>query len=227
MSNISLFSIFIIALLLIIILGEYVGVDHILHGYIHAYFSQWRQSTFEPVHALLYQFPKVLVGCCMVYWLGAIFFRRSQTVHERLLSYGLAFIYSAMLILLVVFLKRWTDVSCPWSHEDFGGVMRPQSWLWHGSPGEYFECFPAGHATSGFTMLGWLFCIEQNEWTKVWFCGLSWGLVLGLYQMIRGAHYLSHTLITAWIAITMIVLLKALKQYCLKLHSNDSQHKCT
>ncbi|MFZ2388297.1 MAG: phosphatidic acid phosphatase, partial [Polaromonas sp.] len=62
-------------------------------------------------------------------------------------------------------------------------------------------CFPAGHASAGFAFIGGFFAfrhaVPKTAWR--WFAGaMLIGLIFGLAQQVRGAHYMSHTLWTAW-----------------------------
>jgi len=63
-------------------------------------------------------------------------------------------------------------------------------------------CFPAGHASAGFAFIGGFFALRHTlpRTARRWLAGaLAAGLVLGLAQQVRGAHYMSHTLWTAWL----------------------------
>ncbi|QJW84804.1 hypothetical protein HK414_17725 [Ramlibacter terrae] len=73
-----------------------------------------------------------------------------------------------------------------------------------GGPG---RCFPAGHASSGFALFGGYFAWRGVDARTAhrWLAGAgAGGLVLGLAQQWRGAHFMSHTLWTAvvcwWVA---------------------------
>lgn len=59
------------------------------------------------------------------------------------------------------------------------------------------RAFPAGHASGGFALLSLagLACTTRGRLLGV-LTGLTVGTAMGLYQMFKGAHYLSHTLIT-------------------------------
>ncbi len=58
--------------------------------------------------------------------------------------------------------------------------------------------FPAGHASGGFALLSLagLARTRRGRWFGL-LVGLSAGTLMGGYQMLKGAHYLSHTLVTA------------------------------
>lgn len=204
MSRFRIFCSFVITLCAVLFGCVYLEWDYIIQGYVYGAWPHWRQLVLEPWHTLLYVGPKFALGGCVLYWLFAMVFNTKMTMRSRVLHYGLAVIYTVSLIMIVVMMKRWTDVSCPWSHINYGGHMRPDTWLYHGSVGEYFECFPAGHATTGFMMLSWVLCTDKRYHMRIIITGLLWGMVLGGYQTLRGAHYLSHTLVTSWIAMVLL-----------------------
>jgi len=72
-------------------------------------------------------------------------------------------------------------------------------------------CFPAGHASGGFALMSLYFWADSRAKQRL---GLMTGLVLGwtmgLYQMFKGAHYLSHTLFTMAAAWLIIIILARL-----------------
>ena len=102
-------------------------------------------------------------------------------------------------------LKRLSATSCPWDLVEFGGhfarISPWQSAQVDGGPG---HCFPAGHASAGFAWIAGFFVWPAGSaWARRWLWGaLAAGLALGLAQQLRGAHFMSHTLWTAWICWT-------------------------
>lgn len=105
-------------------------------------------------------------------------------------------------MLLITLLKKMNTSSCPWDVNEFGGVA---SYVSHWAlgvrdmgPG---HCFPAGHASSAFGFLAGWFVIRRTapEMATRWLAvTIALGLVLGLAQQLRGAHYMSHTLWTGF-----------------------------
>lgn len=100
-------------------------------------------------------------------------------------------------------LKYGSTTSCPWDLQEFGGVARYVShWAWNRMDGGVGRCFPAGHASAGFAFIGGFFALRHTQpqtayrWLR-W--ALAAGLVLGLAQQARGAHFMSHTLWTGWL----------------------------
>jgi membrane-associated PAP2 superfamily phosphatase len=105
---------------------------------------------------------------------------------------------------LISLLKTGSHSSCPWDLHEFGGVARYAShWTgWLQPDGGTGQCFPAGHATSGFAFLGGYFALrhEQPRLARVWLAlAMLAGFVLGVAQQLRGAHFMSHTLWTGWL----------------------------
>jgi membrane-associated PAP2 superfamily phosphatase len=105
-------------------------------------------------------------------------------------------------LVLVSALKYSSHTSCPWDLAEFGGAANYLShWAWGRFDGGPGRCFPAGHASAAFAFLGGYFALRQASPRRAVLAltaVLAAGLVLGLAQQLRGAHYMSHTLWTAW-----------------------------
>lgn len=106
-------------------------------------------------------------------------------------------------VLAVPLLKQFSHTSCPWDLARFHGVARyVPHWHWgivDGGPG---RCFPSGHAVAAFGFFGLYFLWRRHDARRArhWLLAvLAMGLVYGLGQLIRGAHYPSHTLWSAWL----------------------------
>jgi membrane-associated PAP2 superfamily phosphatase len=126
-------------------------------------------------------------------WVSLPFARRVQVPATALLSTG-----------VVVTLKGFSGTSCPWDLSDFGGVAHYLShWQgWTVPDGGGGRCFPAGHAASGFAFVGGYFALRNHvpRLARAWLVvALLVGLLLGAVQQVRGAHFMSHTLWTAWL----------------------------
>jgi membrane-associated PAP2 superfamily phosphatase len=120
--------------------------------------------------------------------------------------------------LAVSLLKSGSATSCPWDLSQFGGTAHyVPHWL-PGSDGGPGRCFPAGHASSGFSLLGGFFVFRRTHprLAYAWLAAAAGaGFVLGLAQQWRGAHFMSHTLWTGlvcWcVAYALDVLWRARK----------------
>ncbi|MCB5184957.1 phosphatase PAP2 family protein [Methylobacillus gramineus] len=108
-------------------------------------------------------------------------------------------------------LKRHSALSCPWEIERYGGHLPYLKMFDHIPVGWHAgHCFPAGHASTGLWLASIaVFWLPHNPRKAAWVFigGLSIGLSMGWIQQMRGAHFLSHTLWSGWVAIMVIFLL--------------------
>lgn len=104
--------------------------------------------------------------------------------------------------LVVGVLKSLSHHSCPWDLVEYGGkaVSYP---LFSSAPADSGpgRCFPGGHASSGFMVMGLFFAFWRERprlaWGFVAF-GVVLGLAMGFGQVMRGAHFFSHNLWAGW-----------------------------
>lgn len=110
-------------------------------------------------------------------------------------------------LLAIIWLKLASHTSCPWDLSEFGGTATYVShWNWRLRDGGGGHCFPGGHASTGFALVAGYFGLREKapRAARVWLAAaLVTGLGLGLVQQIRGAHFTSHNLWTAWICWTV------------------------
>ncbi len=104
-------------------------------------------------------------------------------------------------LLLVSGLKSLSLSSCPWDLAQFGGIAAyVPHWLPGISDGGPGRCFPSGHASAGFAFLSVAAAINtQPSRQRVLITVLVLGTLCGITQLLRGAHYPSHVLWTAWL----------------------------
>ena len=109
-------------------------------------------------------------------------------------------------MLLISAIKRFSLTSCPWDLQPYGGMASYVShWQWGRADGGPGHCFPAGHASAAFAWVSGFFALHPHHRraARVWLAvALAAGLLLGISQQLRGAHYMSHTLWTAWLCWT-------------------------
>ena len=156
---------------------------------------------------LLHEVPRFasmagVVGLCFaVRW--PIGFLRRLALRERL-QLAVTVLASVAAVSLI---KNGSHSSCPWDLEEFGGVARYVShWNWGIADGGPGRCFPAGHASAAFAFAGGWFVLRHAmpRIARRWLAAaVVMGFVLGLAQQWRGAHYMSHTLWTAWLCWTL------------------------
>jgi membrane-associated PAP2 superfamily phosphatase len=130
-------------------------------------------------------------------------FARDLDRAERIWWVGIA----AACALFVLLLKHLSLTSCPWSLSEFGGHAHYVShWAFGVADGGEGGCFPSGHASSGFALIGGWFVLREHHprAARIWLAAVVvFGLVMGWAQMMRGAHYASHTLWTGWICFAL------------------------
>ena len=107
-------------------------------------------------------------------------------------------------VAVVALLKSTNPADCPWNLAPYGGVAEPVShWLWWVTPaGGRGNCFPAGHASAGFAFIGGYFVFRPVAPALAWrwlVAAVAAGLLLGVSQQWRGAHFMSHTLWSGWL----------------------------
>lgn len=152
-----------------------------------------------------------LALCLGTWWpLGPL---RLLTLAQRLQLAGGVLLSVAVVALL----KSANPAACPWSLTAYGGLVEPVShWAWWITPpGGRGGCFPAGHASAGFAFVGGYFVFRDvapalaRRWLLV---ALAAGLVLGLSQQWRGAHFMSHTLWSGWLCWCLAWALDSLRR---------------
>jgi membrane-associated PAP2 superfamily phosphatase len=123
----------------------------------------------------------------------------------RRLSRGARINWLASLLLgvaLINLLKYSSRSSCPWDLSEFGGVgVYLSHWAWGRADGGPGRCFPAGHASAAFAFVGGFFALRPVSQSLARVCLVTVataGMALGAAQQLRGAHFMSHTLWTAW-----------------------------
>jgi membrane-associated PAP2 superfamily phosphatase len=156
-----------------------------------------------------------VLGLTTVAWFGP---RGLSWLRAR--RHELAFVALASLgsSLLVGVLKHFSAHACPWALTEFGGtnVYAHLFGAVQSAPGMQ-GCFPAAHPLSGYAWLCVAFVLYPRFGAKVawswWATAFALGTVFGIVQIMRGAHFLSHVLWTAWLVWAADVALVALYSY--------------
>jgi membrane-associated PAP2 superfamily phosphatase len=124
---------------------------------------------------------------------------------------------SAILVPIIIsVLKHFSDSHCPWDLQRYGGrepYVRLLEMLPTGvAPG---QCLPAGHASGALWLIALaVFWLPHRPRMAAAVGGLMLllGLAVGWMQQLRGAHFLTHTLWSIWIAVIVVdVLYRLLK----------------
>ncbi len=161
-----------------------------------------------------YKLPKYIIaiyGVFMILWLIKLrYYKESIELQKKLLFLILILIFTP---LTVAILKHYSPIYCPNFIEEFGGEKL------YISPFDMFngviffhhtgKCFPAGHASGGFALISLYFVIPSKV-LKIWslLFSLSLGWIMGIYQIAKGTHYLSDTIVTLAIAYLLCITLQ-------------------
>lgn len=125
---------------------------------------------------------------------------------------------SALFVPLVIsMLKQASVAHCPWDLARYGG-SEPYLRLFDALPFgvQAGHCLPAGHASSALWLVS--LCVY---WMPLRFgaargvaaAALAFGGAVGWMQQLRGAHFLTHTLWSIWIACAIVLALVLVLQW--------------
>lgn len=109
--------------------------------------------------------------------------------------------------------KQTTNVFCPWDVERYGGPQ-PYVRIMSGydpahPPSDCGKCWPAGHASAGYALVA-LATLGTTRRRQILgaLTGVAAGSIMGIYQMMKGAHYTSDTVVTLMMAWIIHLLLR-------------------
>ncbi|MCU6670779.1 phosphatase PAP2 family protein [Enterobacteriaceae bacterium H4N4] len=172
------------------------GFDRLLTGYwfdaASLHFPLKNNALLDLINHRLAKYLIIAVAACTLLY-GA--YRRNARLVTAALLMGLG-------ALVVGALKAVSHHSCPWDLLEYGGdaVSYPLFGAVpeHSGPG---RCFPGGHSSSGFIVMGLFFAFWRERPRLAWCmvaAGVVLGLVMGYGQVMRGAHFFSHNLWAGW-----------------------------
>jgi membrane-associated PAP2 superfamily phosphatase len=128
-------------------------------------------------------------------------------------AYGVAVVLACAVA--VPELRRMSATSCPWDLTEFGGTARYVShWALVAIDSGPGRCFPSGHAVSGFALCGAVHAWRTHRpaWARAGLSiALALGLLFGITQVLRGAHYVSHVLWSGWLCLLITTVAAALE----------------
>lgn len=183
----------------------------------------WRDTWFASV--FVHHWVKVLLIFAGLLCIAILLGDLSRRFHQRGPALDLetrrkltVVVLSSLLVpLTITVLKAISHPHCPWDIDRYGGFA-PHLALFDALPAgvKAGHCFPAGHASSGLWLAAFaVFFLPRWPWraAAVFVAGLLPGLALGWVQQMRGAHFLSHTLASAWLTALILLLLTRICLY--------------
>jgi len=213
-SNKSIIVTLILLVLSVVLLGIS-NVDSIVQDLLYnIQTQQWILSkSDQPYHLIFYKSIKILLILISTLLLASLlFFRKIKIVIQY--KKGLMIVLFSLIFVttISVEIKKYSNMPCPKHQIHYGGKY-PDTVVWESYPKPYdsfqkTKCWPAGHASAGFALLSlfFLFKRKRNKYIGL-IIGLSLGWSMGIYKMLIGDHYFSHTFISmllAWFIILII-----------------------
>lgn len=176
--------------------------------------STWLLDRDEPVLKLILYtgMKKALIAFAVIMLFILVLFRNKQFIQAYKKGMLIVVLSAIFVPMVVISLKATTNTPCPKNISHFGGNY-PDIKVFDSYPSSFkqegkIRCWPAGHASAGFALMSifFLFRKKRNQYIALTFAfGIGW--ISGLYKMLIGDHFLSHTIITmllAWLIILLI-----------------------
>jgi len=205
----------IIILICSILLFEVTNIDLWIQDYFfNSDLQKWILDRDDPVSRLIFYdgIKKVYYLMFILFLIGLFLSRKIKWLRNY--KYGLLIVcFSAVLVpSTIAGLKAITNVPCPKDIQHFGGKYPHVTFL-EKYPASFHQtgkikCYPAGHASGGFSLLSLIFLFKKRKNRKIaFYTAMFLGWSTGVYKMLIGDHFLSHTLTTmllSWVIILMI-----------------------
>lgn len=209
------------------------------HSRIDVAISQWFyhdghwliEKNKQPFRFIFYDFPKTLIILLGVYLLVNLIVKKwksstallaldspknkwilpfnSTEFSSKELGYLLLTI--TMVPAIIAALKAFTHVSCPNHLTIFGGDI-PYLSLWQDILAQTpAKCFPAAHTSAGFALYAFAYLPRFNAYkTRIILTVTTLAWIMGLYKMMIGDHFFSHTLVSMWLSWAITYAMAAL-----------------
>jgi membrane-associated PAP2 superfamily phosphatase len=173
----------------------------------------WRIDANARLPRLIfYQGPKWLLVVLVVALVACIAAPDSLAPRMPLSPAQAGFLLTCIVVAPITawFIKRHTGVLYPCYVDRYGG-KEPYRTLLESIPRvpgrRRGRGFPAAHCSGAFALMSLYFVMpEPLRWLGLGL-GLAAGWIVGLYQMFKGVHYLSHTIVTMFLVWTIILAL--------------------
>lgn len=201
-------------LAVLFLIFEYTGLDLWVQDHCYDFArGAWLVDGRAPGPRLwFYTGPKVLI---ILLGLGILVQALLPAARRARLPFGainrrhlwIAFLTIGTVPFVIGQLKMATNIFCPSEIRRYGGdvpyVRVVESYPPDDTPTRRGDCFPAGHASGGFALLALMGLARTRRGQQIALgIAMAAGWSMGIYQMLKGSHYLSHTVFTvclAWI----------------------------
>jgi membrane-associated PAP2 superfamily phosphatase len=227
----SLIIISIALLFLALLVINYSEIDIVIQNHFFDFEKNiWMIDAHEPVKKFIfYNFPKILLGIAIVYFLVAAilgFKKKTKFFHENRHRFFLIFLGLSLIPLIAGNVKKFTNVYCPTQLEIYNGD-KPYVRIFESYDKDFVQkkrgnCFPAGHAITGFALFILFFAFEKTTHRILGFtAALTLGWIMANYQMLKGVHFFGDSLISMLLCFLLAALIT--KIYLLSISKNDKR----
>ena len=183
--------------ILVAVTIEYANLDILVADRIYAFEGgTWAFKDAWLTSTLIHKVGKhlsLLIALCVFIALAQSFLTQKLRNYRRELSYLLLAAGGGSA--LISGLKYISHVSCAWDFSRYGGSAEYASVFTELVNRTGGDCFPAGHASGGYAWIAFYFLgvhlQSRLRWAGLLFA-LGVGLVFGISQQFRGAHFISH-----------------------------------
>ena len=176
------------------------------HSKIDLFISSWFyydghwliQKGLQPFRFIFYDIPKLSIITIAI---GVPLLKYKRIIPLSRLEIIYLVLCLGAVPTIIAILKGLTHVSCPNQLSVFGGTM-PYLSLWQDIMTKTDnKCFPAAHPSSGFALYAFAYLprFRQYKYKIIYIVSfIAW--TMGLYKMIIGDHFFSHTLVSMWLS---------------------------
>ncbi len=208
-------------ILLTLALFNYTNIDVAIQNHFFDFETKtWLFDCAEPIKRFFfYNLPKFLLGGVIIFFLVA----NSLTKKSR--KFTLIILGLVLIPLIGGTLKRVTNIYCPCQLEIYDGKY-PYVKILESYPKNFRQqksgkCFPAGHAVTGFALMILFFGLKKKSHKLLGlFGGIGAGWILGFYQMAKGVHFLSDTVVSMFCSFLLAAIIARFYEVHLAKRSN-------
>ena len=198
-----------------VLLFEFTQIDLLLQDVFYNFeLKHWILDRDEKVTRFIFYdgIKKLYIALILVVLTGLLFFRKNRLIQAYQQGLLIVCLSSLVVPLMVGALKASTNTPCPREITRYNG-NEPYVTVLGRYPENFKQtkrarCFPAGHASGGFALLSLFFLFKKRR-NKIiaLLSALTMGWSIGIYKMLIGDHFLSHTVATmilAWLIILIV-----------------------
>ena len=212
-----------ILLISVIAIFQFTDLDIFIQSFFYNFDTKnWLIDKDEPILKFFFYdgIKNLLILFAVNILIFLIFLRKKELIQEYKKGLIIVLLSAIFVPVIIGSLKAISNTPCPCNIVNFNGTY-PETKVFDSYPKDFIQtskakCWPAGHASGGFALMALFFLFKTPKNQKralVVALVIAWSM--GLYKMLLGDHFLSHTIITmimAWLIILIIVKSMQFKQ---------------